>query len=205
MQLTTIPRTVVKVTLDGLRLPLTTAERIAGQAENPAWPPSVMFEGFEAGAKQFAGALLRDSDLVEEGRIQQAKVAELRRAVELEVKAEQTREQANAHLAAERERAERDRVQAEQQARQREQAIERDKRAAEQKVAAEAQRAEQAIDAVDRARQKKLAAEERNARLAKVEAESAALAKQRDAVASAEQVARLANAAEAKKAKRKSS
>ena len=41
--------------------------------------------------KQVVGSILRDEELVDEGRIQQAKVTELRRAVELEVRADQTR------------------------------------------------------------------------------------------------------------------
>ena len=48
--------------------------------------------GFEAEVKQVVGSMLRDGELVEEGRVQQARVTELRRAVELEVQADQKRQ-----------------------------------------------------------------------------------------------------------------
>ncbi len=205
MQLTAIPRTLVKATLDGLRLPLSTIERVTGQTQNAAWPPAMVFEGFEAGTKQFVGALLRDDELVEEGRIQQAKISELRRAIELEVKADQKRAQADAELRQRRDQVARDRRLADEKAREREQAIEDEKREAQQKVDAQARRAEAVVAKVDQKRDERVAATERQTRLASVSAESDALAKQRKAVASADKVARLADAVETKKAQRKSS
>ena len=88
MQLNTIPRTAVKATLLGLRLPICGVEALTGQTGNASWPPAIAFEGFEAGVKQVVGSFLRDDELVDEGRVQQAKVTELRRAVELEVQAD---------------------------------------------------------------------------------------------------------------------
>ena len=89
--LDTIPRTAVRVTLLGLRLPICGVEVLTGQTRNASWPPAIVFGGFEAEVKQVVGAMLRDGELVEEGRVQQAKVTELRRAVELEVQADQER------------------------------------------------------------------------------------------------------------------
>jgi hypothetical protein len=205
MTLTQLPTTIVRITLDGIRLPLLAVERVAGQSENAMWAPTMAFEGFEAGAKQFAGALLRDNALIEEGRIQQAKISELRRAAELEVKADQTRVEADAALRQRQEAAERERVRAEQQARQQEAAAERQKREAQQEADAKARRAEQVVQKVDAQREQQIEATERQARLASVEAESAAIRKERKAVASAEKVATLASAVDAKKSQRKSS
>ncbi|MEY2399635.1 MAG: hypothetical protein QOJ00_2809 [Actinomycetota bacterium] len=205
MQITTIPRVAVKSALDALRLPLSTIERISGQSENEAWPPALIFEDFQANAKQFAGGLLRDQTLVEEGRIQSVKVNELRRSLDLRVKAEQTREQADAQFAQQREAAERERQQAEKQAREREAAVARRKREAEQKVQAETQRKAEAVAKADRAREDRVAAVERNARLNVADAQTTALAKEKKAVASVEKVVQLADAVETKKAQRKSS
>jgi hypothetical protein len=186
-----------------MRLPLSTAERLAGQSKNVAWPPTMAYEAFEAGTKQMLGAFLRDESLVEEGRLQQAKLGELRRAAELEVKAEQTRAQADAELRTRQETADRQRTRVAQQTHQQEVAVEREKREAKQKADAEARRAEQTIAKVDEQREKQLEATERQARLVSVDAESKALRKERQAVASAEKVATLAAAVETKKAQRK--
>src|SRR5256885_767317 len=72
-------------------------ERVVKPAEPEVWPPAVAFDALEAGIKQFAGAVLRDNELVEEGRIKQAKVSAARRAVELEAEAED-REQRDEQL-----------------------------------------------------------------------------------------------------------
>ncbi len=204
MEITTLPRTAVKSALDALRLPLATIEKFAGQAENEAWPPALMFEEFEANAKQFVGGILRDQTLVEEGRIQRVKVSELRRSLELEVKAEATREQADAKLAQQHEAAERARLQAEKDAREREAEIARNKREAEVRVKAEAQRAAETVAKVEQAREERVAAADRAARLAKADAETKAIAKQKKAIASIDKVATLADAVETKKAQRKS-
>ena len=58
MQLNTIPRTAVKATLLGLRLPICGVEALTGQTGNASWPPAIAFEGFEAGVKQVVGSFL---------------------------------------------------------------------------------------------------------------------------------------------------
>lgn len=205
MEITTIPRAAVKSALDALRLPLSTLERISGQGDNELWPPALFFQDFEANAKQFAGSVLRDQTLVEEGRLQGVKVNELRRSLDLRLKAEATREAADAKLTEERAAAERERQQVAQQTRQRETEIARRKREAEQAAKAEAREAAEAVAKVDQAREERVAAVERDARLTTADAEAAALAKERMAVASAERVAKLAETVETKKAQRKRS
>jgi len=204
MQITTIPRVAVKSALDALRIPLSTIERLSGQAENQAWPPALMFEEFQATAKQFAGSVLRDQTLVDEGRTQIAKVGELRRSLELELKAEAKRETADAKLSAQREAAERERESVERETREREAEIARMKREAEANVKAEAKRAAETVAKVDEARQERVAATDRAARLANADAESKALTTQKKAVASIDKVGALADAVETKKAQRKS-
>lgn len=204
MSITTIPRTAVKNALDALRLPLSTIERLSGQSENEAWAPALMFEEFQASAKQFAGSVLRDRTLVEEGRIQGVKVSELRRSLELEVKAEAAREQADAKLQQQHDAAERERQRVEEEARKREADIARNKREAAARVKAEAQRAAETVAKVEEAREERIAATDRAARLANADAETKAIAKQKKAVSSIDKVATLADAVETKKAQRKS-
>lgn len=100
MELSTIPRNMVRIYLQGLRLPLSSLEAFTGHRDDQAWPPALAFEGFEAGAKLVVGSVLRDAQLVDEARIQQAKLDELRRACALEVKADQTRAAADAQAEA---------------------------------------------------------------------------------------------------------
>lgn len=203
MQTTTIFRMAVKNTLWAMRLPLSTFERLSGQHENEAWPPALMFEGFEATAKQFAGAVLRDDTLLEEGRIQRAKLAELQRAAQLEAQAEAKRAQADQQLQQRLDAAERERARSEKQDEAREAAIERRKREDKAKVEADARRAEQAGAEVDKAREERVAKLDRQARLAAADAETAALTKQQQALAASERVVALADAVETKKAQRK--
>ncbi len=202
MQLNTIPRTAVKATLLGLRLPICGVEALTGQTGNASWPPAIAFEGFEAGVKQVVGSILRDEELVDEGRIQQAKVTELRRAVELEVQADQTRAAAARELRERRARAKEERTKAAQDALRREQMIERDKRAAEQRVERELAEKAAAIEATAQRRDKRVAAVERDASLTRVEQESAAVARQRRAVQATKAANNAGDALERKKAQR---
>jgi hypothetical protein len=205
MAMRSIPRMMVKASLQGARLPLTGLEAVAGQRGNLAWPPALVFEGFEAGTKVVAGSLLRDPQLVDEGRVQQAKLSELRRASELEVKAEQARAAADAQLEARLDHAEQRHEQADEQAEQRARAVETRTREAEQQVQRElAQRAE-AVAKADAAREKRMAKTERVTRLRSIEAESAALADERQALAAVDKVTALDKAVERKKSQRKSS
>lgn len=203
MPLSTLPRTAVHATLAWMRLPLTSVETLTRQRGNDSWPPAIAFEAFAANAKQVVGSILHDDALVDEGRIQQARVAELRQAVELEVEADQTRAQADAQLQARLEQSEQERQHAETQARQREQTIAREKAAAEQQAARDAREKAETVGKIDQLREKRVTATERNARLTRVNEESAALARQRQAVKAKETAAKAAQAVEQKKAERK--
>lgn len=201
--LKTINRTVVRTTLEGLRLPLSTVERLTGQTANEAWAPALLFGDFQSNALQIVGGFLRDDELVTEGRLQAAKLSELRRAGELELRAEQTRQQADAKLEQQRAAVAKDRQQVAQRAQARENAVEQDVRQAEQALAKEARDAQAEIDAAAEKRDRQVAAQERSARLAAADAESKALAKQQAAIASAERAGALGEKLETKKQQRK--
>jgi len=202
VQLNTIPRTAVRATLQGLRLPICGVEVLTGQSGNASWPPAMAFEGFEAGVKQVVGSILRDEELVDEGRIQQAKVTELRRAAELEVRADQKRAAGDRELRDRQAQAEEERSKAEQDALRREQAIERDKRAAEQRVARELDEKAAAIEVTAQRRDKRVTAAEREASLTRVDRESTALKQQRRAVQATKAAGDASVALERKKAAR---
>lgn len=202
MELNTIPRTAVRATLLGLRLPICGVEVLTGQTGNASWPPAMAFEGFEAGVKQVVGSILRDEELVDEGRIQQAKVTELRRAVELEVRADQKRAAGDRELREQQARAKAERNKAEQDALRREKVIERDQRAAEQRVAQELAKKAAAIQATAQTRDKRVTAAEREASLTRVDQESTALKQQRRAVQATKAAGNASDALERKKAER---
>jgi hypothetical protein len=145
----TLPRTIVNTYLSAARLPLNVVAKARGQQDNEQWPPALAFEGFEAGVETVVGSLLRDDELVEAGRLRQAKIAQLRKAAYLETVADTKREQADQEFAQRREQAEQKRRAAERRAQQREQKVEQD---AQQKKAA-----------VDRAAAKKKTAARRTA------------------------------------------
>src|SRR5947209_19268004 len=94
MNIQAFPRTLISGYLSAARLPLDVVARARGQRDNEQWAPTLAFEGFEAGVQTVLGSLLRDETLVEHGRLRQAKVAQLRRAAQLETIADTSRAQA---------------------------------------------------------------------------------------------------------------
>jgi hypothetical protein len=184
MELHDIPQTAIRVWLRTARLPLSALELLTRRGEHDTeWPPALAFESFEAQVKQISGSLLRDDDLVEDGRLTEAKVAQLRKAAELETIAERREATADARLAARHDANERRRKKVEQAAAQREEALDR-RRAAEQRKLENAER--QRRDAADRAavaQQHVVEREEREAERTRIKAERDALRKQRVAAA----------------------
>jgi len=84
-----VPRTVVRTWLSAARLPLRAVQVVAhGSDQETEWPAVLAYESFEANVKQLTGSVLRDDELVQEGRTIQAKVGQLRTAAQLETIAE---------------------------------------------------------------------------------------------------------------------
>lgn len=203
MNLQALPRTIITGYLGAARLPLSMAARVRGQHGNEKWPPALAFEGFEGGVQAVLGSLLRDDTLVAEGRLRQAKVAQLRKAERLETLADAERARAQEEFADRREQAERDRVTAAQRAQQREQQVEReaeqrkrqaDERAAKKKTAARQTRA--AADKVIERRERALTADA-------LDAEADALKTTQQALDAAETVDVIDSTIEGTKADRK--
>ncbi|MBV9291011.1 MAG: hypothetical protein JO222_01070 [Frankiales bacterium] len=200
-----VPRALVTAGLSAARLPLAAAERAASQRGNEAWPPAMAFEGLEATVETVLGSLLRDDSLVTRGRLRQAKLAQLRKATELETLAEQERAEADAQFAAREEQAERQRERAAQQAAERERQAEQ--QAANRKRAAETKAAQKAA-AVRKTKieqDKALTDAERRARLEALSRESDALAAQQEALEAKETVEVIDESIEGTRAARTSS
>ena len=198
-----ITTTIVNTTLQGLRLPLTAVEQIANKSGSKSWPPSVAYDSFEAEAKKVLGSLLRDDELVREGRLIEAKVRELADAERLEVKAEQKRMEADAQLEQRQAAAEATRQRVEKQTAQREQQLEQEKAERERKVREDTRRREEAAAKVAEVREKAVTAQERAAERTRLTEESAALAKRSEALAATKRAQNLDEALETKKAQRK--
>jgi hypothetical protein len=195
----------VKTSLRGIRLPLTAVETVTGQsrdADHP-WPPAMVFETFEAGVKQVLGTILRDPELVDEARVQQAKLGQLRQAEMLEAEAELRRQQADAEFAEKHETIEQRRQRIEREAEERERAIERDKAAAERRVREQAREKEEASAKANAVREKAVTKKERQARLTRVNAEADAVSQEKRAVDAATVALAVDDALERKKAQRK--
>ncbi|MCU1428723.1 MAG: hypothetical protein JWL83_2723 [Actinomycetia bacterium] len=177
-----IPSTMIRTWLHATRLPLRAAELVARRHDNDApWPPSLAFESLEAQVKQVAGAVLRDDDLVREGFLIQARVAELRKAAELETVAQARRAAAAANHQTQQEKADqrRQRIEAETAARKRE--LERQRAAKRTELDREAQRKQTLAARETAASRKAVERQERAAARTRIATEREALRKERAA------------------------
>lgn len=202
MSVQTIQRTAVRTWLSAVRLPLSAAEIVVGK-QGAQWPPALAFEGFEAGVKRGLGNLLGDPQLVEEGTLERGKLDQLLRASELEEAAERHRQEGEARFEQRTEAVEDHRRQIEEQQEEAAAKLAQEQGRREKAVAAKAGQKEQAARAADQARQKVVAAQERQARASRLDDESDALRRERDAVDSRNEVLEVDRALEATKAARK--
>ncbi|HUP85434.1 MAG TPA: hypothetical protein VM143_07185 [Acidimicrobiales bacterium] len=201
--LQTFPRTIVRTYLQAARLPLSAAEQVFNKTNTEDWAPTLAFESLEAEVLQFMGNALKDEELLQQGRLVRAKVAQLKKAAELEATAAAKRAEADAQY--------RDRVNAdeaakkriEQQADEREAALAQEKARKKRDADGKARRQAEASRKIESAQQKQLTKQEREAAKTRIAAEQRVLAEQRKAVAAEEQVLDLDAALETTKAIRK--
>jgi hypothetical protein len=205
MQIQALPRESIHLALGAARLPLTAIERMAGRSGDAEWPPALAFEAFGANVKQVVGSLLRDEVLVDEGRLQTAKVAELREAARLDAVAKQREREADTELRERRETAGDKRATAERQAAERKsQAAQRARKEAAD--AAEKLRREEAeAREIEQAREKEIAKKERSARATAITKEREALRSEKTATQAKAEVIELDQELRESKAMRKSS
>jgi len=204
MQLQRIPRTVVCTWLRTARLPLDAVEAVVRRGDHDLeWPPAIAFDAFEATVKQFAGSIFRDDELVEDGRVGQARVAQLRKAVELDAVAAQRQAEADAEFAQRRQADEQHRREVQRQAEQREAALERDRVDEKRRVAEEDARKRKDAAQVETIEERIVEREDRAARATRIRAERDALQHERKAVAAKTRVKDLDEELQDTKAARK--
>lgn len=202
MNVTHIPRAVVRHGLCAARLPFTVAEHVLHREED--FPPALAFDAFGATVKQAAGSVLRDDSLREEGRLEGARTAELGRAQELEAEAARREAAADARLESrlETDDRQRGRVELETSAKLEAAARERDRK--QQQANKEAAKRAEAARGVQAAAQRRVAKRERSARSKKLAAERKAVGSARKATGAKKAVKRvdrkLKNTQEARKA-----
>ncbi len=184
MQMQRIPRTVVRTWLRTARLPLDAVEAVVRRGDHDVeWPPAIAFDAFEATVKQFAGSILRDEELVQDGRVGQARVAQLRKAVELDAVAAQRKAGADAEFAQRRQIDEQHRREVQRHADQREAALERERVEEKRRVAEEGARKREEAAQVETIEERIVDREDRAARATRIAAERDALQHERKAVA----------------------
>jgi hypothetical protein len=201
--MTAVPRTVVGAYLKVARLPISMVSRVTGRAET--WPPTLAFDRFEANVDTVLGTLLKDEQLVDRGRLQQARVEELRRAATLRTVAEEERLVAETELEEKRRRADQQREEAERRAEEREQQVARQAQARMQEVEQNAARKAAAVRQNQAAQEKAVSRQERKAKQQALGKEVEALTKAKDAVEASETAALVEDAIEGSKAARKTS
>jgi hypothetical protein len=205
MDIKALPRKWLDLNLQVARVPLQVAEKVTGNTNGEAatWGPAIAYESAEASVKQTVGTLLRDQTLLDDARLQRAKVSELKEAAARKMLAEQERAEADAELREKREQAEQQRRQAAEQAQRRKQELEREKAAATRKVQEEAARKKSAARQAAAKKEQQVEQQETAARLKAAEAEAKALAKEEQAVRAAGQATDLEAQAQVTKAARR--
>lgn len=199
------PTKIVRTYLGAARLPLHVAERVLHRDSSGAeWAPALLFDSVEANVKQVVGGFLRDDELVEEGRVAEARVAQLKKAAHLETLAEQKRAEATTEYQERKEADEQQRAAIEAETRQREEALEREKDRRRREAEAKARKKAETAAKIEEVEQKAVARQERAARATRVAAGQEVVVDQRQAVEAAEEVLDLDRALRTTKNARKS-
>jgi len=198
-----VARTYVCGWLQAVRLPLTAAERLAGKQGDESWAPTVAFERLAAEVKRSVGGFTGDEALVEEARLTNAKLDQLREAAELRTSAEAKRAQAEA----EQQEAERRQAEQAQRAEQELQAKERqaEQREREEKARVEQEAREAKAEAAEAEKvvERAVAKGDRKAKRAALEAEEQALQTRQQAEEAVADVLELDRSIETNRAARR--
>lgn len=205
MNISQIRRHALGLWLQGVRLPLTAAERIARPADTDPenWPPTVAFTRAEAAVKGFVGRVTGDQTLIGLSNLQRAEATQREQALAKRSIADATRVEARETAEAKEETLARQREQAEERAEKRERQLEQDKRDAEHRVAQEKAEKEAAVDKQAAARQDAIDAQATKVEADRLRKEAQALQAKRQAVEAEGAVLDLDKAVRAKKAARK--
>ena len=179
-----IPRSLVKLSLTGIRLPLSIAQHLGERSgiDVGGFPAVAAYDSVEAQAKQVLGRIIHDDLLVSEGQRQQTAARSRSGAQWLSTEAEEVRDEADTRLEQRVEQAEESREDAERRLAERQALIRQEEERAKQEARARARQREAAARRAAKAREKAVEAKERQAELARIQAESEALEKESQAV-----------------------
>jgi hypothetical protein len=198
--LSSLPRNLVKTTLLGVRAPFTILEQLDIRIV-----PSSALDSLEARAKVAIGGALRDDELVREGRLQQARQSQEQTAERWEAEADEARRRADDELAQRLETADAERDEAKRQAAERRRNIEQDESARRAEARQTANARKRRASDTETARREAVAGRRRQAARARIEEQSAALAKREQAQAAERTADAAGDAIEARKAARRPS
>ncbi len=206
MAVNTIPRTLVRLGLSGIRIPLSIARHLGERSgvDVGGFPAVAAFDSVEGQAKQVLGRLLHDDVLVGEGERQQSAARHRSGAQWLVTEADEVRDRADAELEQRMEQAERAREETEQRAAERQAQIQQQEEEAKREARAKARQREAAVRRAAKAREKAVEAKEHQAELARVQAEAAAVEKESEAVEAEKVVTAIDEHLENRKAARHS-
>lgn len=193
---------VVSLGFGVARVPVGLLARLTGNAGNPEWGPTLAVDSVEAGVRQVLGSLLGDPELARHGEVQDARVDQRSEAAEREAAADARRDVADQRLQDRRERDQQARQQVREQEQDRKQRLEKERKQREQ-AAQQRERTRKEEAAKDERRAKETADEHAHeARRTRVEAESEAVAAEREAAERSQEALELAEAADAAKRRR---
>ena len=182
MSLQTVPRHLVDAALGTARLPLAAAQRVLGPDDVEAWPPTMAADTVAAFVRQVTGSFFHDDEMARRGRLEQARIAELREDIRLRTIADEARSEAEDDFRDRRRSAAEQRERAQQRAEEREEQIERDQRKKRAKAEATAKDRKQQAE---RREQEAAASIERQSR----QRRSGAVAAEQEAIRAAEAAA----------------
>ncbi|MFN8040947.1 MAG: hypothetical protein U0Q07_17155 [Acidimicrobiales bacterium] len=182
MSLQTVPRHLVDAALGTARLPLTAAQRVLGPDDVEAWPPTMAADRVAALVRQVTGSFFHDEEMARRGRLEQARIAELREDVRLRTIADEARSEAEDDFRDRRRSAAEQRQRAEERAEEREQQLEQDQRAKRAKAEATAEERKQQVERREQEAAESIERQGRHRR-------SSAVAAEQEAVLAAERAA----------------
>jgi hypothetical protein len=198
-----LSRRLVQLCLQGLRLPVTTAEIVSGHRGDPDWPPTLAYEAVEARAKQMIGTLLGDRQLAAEGKLREAKLDRLEQAAVLEAEAEEARRRAQDRQAEREERIDQTRQAVRRRQESKKEETQRQAAAKKQQARRAARRRQEATEEIAGAREDILERRRRADARRQLTDEELAVAGERRALESEREAQAVDEALEAKRAQRR--
>ena len=183
MNIRQIPRASIDLATSMARVPVELAGRLVGRHDDVTWAPVLALDAVDAAVSETVGSLVGDEELERRGRLERARLAEVREAVRLEGRADLERTEAERAFERRRANAERRKQRVESRAGQLEAQVDQQRRRDTDAIRDRAQRRERQAERESSAVQDAIAQQERAARVGEI-------AEERQAVATATRASR---------------